>query len=84
MKISLTDDPNPILKVEDIPTHMTNFNLPTKTFMIVIDLGAIFNFKSKASNIYKMKVMCGSMVTKLSETVAMVNSDIQLRHVKLQ
>jgi hypothetical protein len=69
MKITLISNSNPVLSVEKISDQSTDIRLSTKRFKIVVDLGAIFNFKSEASKVYKIKVMCGSLVQKLSETV---------------
>ena len=51
MKITLISNSNPVLSVEKISDQSTDIRLSTKRFKIVVDLGAIFNFKSEASKV---------------------------------
>lgn len=73
MKITLEDRETPELKVEDIPQETGSKierMIGYMRYQVIIDLAAIFNFKSSSSDTYKVNVICGSQVQKLSEVVA--------------
>ena len=69
MRITLTDEKSPMLNTLDIPVQYTNVEVPARRFTIVVDLASIFNFKSSASEVYKIKVICGPAVDKLAQSV---------------
>ena len=69
MRITLQDEPNPLMNILDIPFQYTNVEVPAKRFTIVVDLAAIFNLYSPPTEVYKMKIICGPGVQKLNESV---------------
>ena len=69
IKITLVENPSPVLNVVDIPIQNTNAEVQGRRFTLVVDLASIFNFRSSASETYKMKIIFGPAISKLSDSV---------------